>query len=103
MYRTIAAFLLTGVFAAAGPVSSQGTQPVRACESLMSLKLPNTTIDSAAIEASGNRPPACRVTASVTHPPAGDRVRVFIGLPLTNWNGRFQGLGGGGFSGGSPN
>jgi hypothetical protein len=104
MYRTIAAFLLTGAIAAAGPVSSQSAQPVRACESLLSLKLPNTTIDSAAVEAaSGNRPAACRVTASVTHPPAGDRVRIFIGLPLSNWNGRFQGVGGGGFSGGSAN
>jgi feruloyl esterase len=44
----------------------------------------------------------CRVTAVVTHPPARDRVTVWIGLPLTNWNGRFQGNGGGGFLGGSP-
>jgi pimeloyl-ACP methyl ester carboxylesterase len=29
-------------------------------------------------------------------------VKVWIGLPLTNWNGRFQGNGGGGFLGGSP-
>ena len=27
-------------------------------------------------------PPSCRVTATVTHPPAGDRINVFIGLPL---------------------
>src|SRR5439155_10103197 len=30
-----------------------------------------------------------------------DRVKIFIGLPATNWNGRFRGNGGGGFSGGS--
>jgi len=30
-------------------------------------------------------------------------VTVWIGLPLTNWNGRFQGTGGGGFLGGHPN
>ena len=41
-------------------------------------------------------PPSCRVTATVTHPPAGDRIKVFIGLPLQSWNGRFQGVGGGG-------
>ena len=36
-------------------------------------------------------PPSCRVTATVTHPPAGDRINVFIGLPLKSWNGRFPG------------
>ena len=39
----------------------------------------------------------------MTHPPAGDKVRIFVGLPLKGWNGRFQGVGGGGFSGGNPN
>ena len=35
--------------------------------------------------------------------PAGDhRIKVFLALPLKGWNGRFQGTGGGGFSGGSP-
>ena len=40
----------------------------------------------------------CRVTAIVTHPPAGDKVKVWIALPIDKWNGRFQGVGGGGFS-----
>ena len=35
----------------------------------------------------------------VTHPPSGDRVRVFIALPTTGWNGRFYGTGGAGFIG----
>jgi feruloyl esterase len=79
-------------------------QTVRTCESLQTLSLPNTTIESAATEpAAGNRPAFCRVTAVTTHPPAGDRIRVFLGLPLTGWNGRFQGIGGGGFSGGNAN
>jgi feruloyl esterase len=39
----------------------------------------------------------------VTHPPADDRIIVWIGLPVTGWNGRFEGVGGGGFSGGNPN
>ncbi len=75
-----------------------GAVPVCSCESLAKVSLPNTTIDSAAIDPSDG---SCRVTASVTHPPSGDRVKVFIGLPVTNWNGRFRGNGGGGFSGGS--
>ena len=73
--------------------------PVCSCESLAKVSLPNTTIDSAALDPSNGW---CRVTAIVTHPPAGDRVKIWIGLPVTNWNGRFQGNGGGGFSGGSP-
>jgi hypothetical protein len=49
-------------------------QPMRTCDSLTSLSLPNTTIESAAVEpATGARPAFCRVTATVTHPPAGDR------------------------------
>jgi hypothetical protein len=78
--------------------------PVRSCESLASVSLLNATIESAAVDNGDNRIPAsCRVTAAISHPGAGDRVRVFVGLPLKGWNGRFQGTGGGGFSGGSPN
>src|SRR5437660_2253071 len=57
-------------------------EPVRSCDSLRSLALPNTTIESAAVEpGTGAAAEVCRVTATVTHPPAGDKVKVFIGLP----------------------
>lgn len=75
-------------------------EPVCACESLSNVALPNTTIESAEVDVENGM---CRVTAIVTHPPENDRVTVWIGLPLTNWNGRFQGTGGGGFLGGHPN
>jgi len=74
-------------------------KPVRSCESLATVALPNTTIESAAIDA--NNPGICRVTAVTTHPPMGDKVRVWVGIPAANWNGRFLGTGGGGFSGGN--
>ena len=74
-------------------------RPVRSCESLASVALPRTTIESAAIDA--DNPGICRVTAFTTHPPAGDRVRIWVAIPMTNWNGRFLGTGGGGFAGGS--
>jgi len=78
--------------------------PVRSCESLRSVVLPDTTIDAAVIDpGDGRTSPSCRVTATVSHPPAGDQIKVFIGLPVEGWNGRFQGVGGGGFSGGSAN
>ena len=74
--------------------------PVCSCEDLLKVALPNTMIDSAAIDPTDG---SCRVTATVTHPPSGDRVKVFIGLPTKNWNGRFRGTGGGGFVGGNVN
>jgi Tannase and feruloyl esterase len=89
-------FLLTAVAAA--------QTPVRTCESLSTLTIPNTAIESAAVEpAAGGHPAFCRVTAVVSHPPAADRVHIWIALPATGWNGRFEGVGGGGFSGGNPN
>jgi feruloyl esterase len=61
--------------------------------------LPNTTIESAAVDP--NNPGICRVTAITTHPPMGDKVKIWIGIPTSNWNGRFLGTGGGGFVGGN--
>ena len=75
-------------------------KPVRSCESLASVALPNTTIESAS--ADPVNPGICRVTAITTHPPAGDKVRIWIAIPTANWNGRFLGIGGGGFTGGNP-
>jgi feruloyl esterase len=74
-------------------------KPVRSCESLAMVALPNTTIESSAVDPSN--PGICRVTAITTHPPAGDKVKIWVGIPTSNWNGRFLGTGGGGFSGGS--
>jgi feruloyl esterase len=74
-------------------------KPVRSCESLATVALPNTTIESAAIDPAN--PGICRVTAVTTHPPAGDKVRIWIGIPTANWNGRFLGTGGGGLVGGN--
>src|SRR5262249_52138433 len=74
-------------------------KPVRTCESLAMVALPNTTIESAAVDPSN--PNLCRVTAITTHPPLGDKIKIWIAIPTWNWNGRFLGIGGGGFSGGS--
>jgi hypothetical protein len=76
------------------------TKPVRACESLAGVVLPNTTIESAAIDP--NNPAVCRVTAITTHPPAPDKIRIWVAIPTSNWNGRFVGTGGGGLVGGNP-
>ncbi|KAJ5756725.1 tannase and feruloyl esterase [Penicillium manginii] len=40
----------------------------------------------------------CNVTVTHTHPDWNDTIHTEIWLPLKGWNGRFQGLGGGGYS-----
>src|SRR5262245_2035863 len=72
--------------------------PICSPEDLKKVVIPNTTIESVAVD---ERDGAVRVTAIVTHPPAGDRVKVWVALPLKNWNGRFRGNGGGGFTTGN--
>lgn len=86
-----------------GVVAAEANGPARSCAGLTSVRLANTTIVSATEVAGTETVPAhCAVAAVVTNPPANDQIRVGIWLPLQNWNRRFQGLGGGGFSGGSP-
>src|SRR5215831_19533079 len=74
--------------------------PVIPHEDLAKVALPNTTIDSVELNAADG---SCRVRATVTHPPTGCRVKVFVALATKGWNGRFQGTGGGGYAGGHPN
>jgi Tannase and feruloyl esterase len=105
IFKAILSAGLSGIClsqAAEAPVPTifSDAAPVCPCESLTNLALPNTTIDSAVIDPKDR---SCRVTATVTHPPAGDRVQVFVGLPIEGWNGRFRGTGGGGFYGGGTN
>jgi Tannase and feruloyl esterase len=103
MTLALAAVAASAGEAVAGPNGSSPATPVRSCESLAALSLANTTIDSAVADPGGaDQPPSCQVHLSVTHPPAGDDVNIDIWLPTRTWNGRFQGTGGGGFSGGSP-
>ena len=75
-------------------------KPARSCESLATVALPNTTVESATVDTAN--PGICRVVATTTHPGANDSVRIWIAIPTTNWNGRFLGTGGGGFVGGNP-
>jgi len=87
---------------------SAWSQSAADCEHLASLKLPETTIDSAAVEAGprftppkgpagpllGHLPAFCRVTGVIK--PA---VRFEVWLPMKDWNGKFQGTGNGGYNG----
>lgn len=71
----------------------------RTCDSLIDVALPDVVIESAELEQDGSG--ICRVSAIKTNPPMGDEIRIWVGIPTANWNGRFLGTGGGGFSGGS--
>lgn len=42
----------------------------------------------------------CLVNVTLTHSGTGDSVLNYVALPLTGWNGIFQGVGGGGFAAG---
>ena len=103
-----------GVTAAARPASSAAATAAE-CGSLASLSLPNTTINTAVETPAGvvpgpfpGAPPTavpatCRVRATVNTPGRSDQINVFVWLPVSGWNGRFQGVGGGGYSTGSEN
>src|SRR5271157_1803613 len=79
------------------------------CESLASLTLPKTTIAAARVYAAGeflapngqplsNLPAFCRVQG-VVKPSDDSDIRFEVWLPDLQWNGKFRGIGNGGFAG----
>jgi feruloyl esterase len=79
------------------------------CESLMSLKLPATTItlaesvDSATwpvriAGAPASHPPFCRVAATLK-PSEDSDIKIEVWMPAAGWNGNFEAVGNGGWSG----
>jgi hypothetical protein len=87
------------------------------CESLLTLSLPHTTVTLAQPVAAGAfSPPAqpqgrvqpasafqqlpafCRVAATST-PSSDSEIRIEVWMPLAGWNGKFQGVGNGGYAG----
>lgn len=89
--------LPTAVAPALGKVT-----PAHSCESLLTTR-PST--DAAVREArivQGKDGDSCRVTIEVTVPLARNVVTTWLMLPTQHWNGRFLGLGGGGWAPGFP-
>ncbi len=81
------------------------------CEGLAELKLPDTTITTAQSVVMGGYTPAtgsaapykelpafCRV-AGIIKPTKDSEIKFEVWLPSENWNGKFQGIGNGGFAG----
>ena len=85
------------------------TDPAAACAALAAQKLSNTTITAAEAITGGsftpqagapiaNLPPFCRV-AGVMTPTAESQILFEVWLPLEKWNGKFAGVGNGGWAG----
>jgi hypothetical protein len=93
----VAALMASG--ASAAPLS---------CESLASLRLPDTTITVAAVVAAGAFDPpgatlpidtaACRVAGTIT-PTSDSSIAFEVWMPISGWNGKFLSAGEGGFAG----
>jgi feruloyl esterase len=85
----------------------------QSCENLAHLKLPHTTVNTAVSvpagtfqqpnTSRGNRAPMqvpafCRVTGVIRPTPDSD-IKFEVWMPSQNWNGKFNGVGNGGFAG----
>jgi feruloyl esterase len=81
------------------------------CENLASLSLPNTTITTAQIVPAGgfklpqgnnaafqNLPEFCRVAATLK-PTSDSDIKIEVWLPTSVWNGKYEGVGNGGWAG----
>jgi len=97
-------------------LATLSTIPARAagtpCEGLSALKLPDTSITAAQVVAAGafsspaagsqpafkNLPEFCRVQAEIK-PSKDSDIKIEVWMPVNGWNGKFQGLGNGGFAG----
>ncbi len=82
------------------------------CEDLASLELPETTITAVQSVPSGsytapngevfaNMPAFCRVAAILT-PTSDSQIGIEVWMPVSGWNGKFEGVGNGGFAGAIP-
>src|SRR5580765_5042509 len=107
--------LLAGAFLGiltSGLMQPPAAEAAQSCDSLMSLQLPDTTISAATLVAEGPftppPPPVAGARAGAPLPvPSFCRVQltvrpqitIEIWMPATGWNGKFEGVGGGGFAG----
>src|SRR5262245_1865671 len=98
--RLVLLLVLIAVFAVA-PVHAIAAP----CERLSTLKLTNTTITAAesVAAAAGARggaalPAHCRVRATI-RPTSDSEIKIEVWMPATGWNGKFQGVGNGAWSG----
>jgi len=68
------------------------------CGDLAGLRLPHATITSAEARNAGDTPAICRVAATL-RPSSDSDIKVEVWLPVSGWNGKYQAVGNGGWSG----
>jgi feruloyl esterase len=94
--------LATAALLASIALTSAGASAAQSCKSLATLSLPNATITSAAvIGATSTLPANCKVNGVAT-PTSDSSIKFEVRLPLTGWNGKFNGIGNGGYGGNLP-
>jgi feruloyl esterase len=116
----VTALVVASAFAAAAIDGELTATAAKSCESLASLKLPNTTItlahavgpgaftpptpaggatvSPAAAEAFSDLPAFCRVAATL-RPSSDSDIKIEVWMPASVWNGKFQAVGNGGWAG----
>lgn len=106
--RTACAVLLILVSGSADRLAAQ--TPAASCERLAARSLPTTTITSAQAVTTGSftapgstnaitgLPPFCRVAGAIA-PTSESHILFEVWMPLENWNGKFAGVGNGGWAG----
>ena len=78
------------------------TLAAQPCENLTKLALPHTTITSAAVAAGTAAIPAhCDVKATA-RPTSDSEIKFELWLPASDWNGKYQQVGNGGWAGNIP-
>jgi feruloyl esterase len=108
--RTTLGFIFMFVLVPAASAVDQAAGAT--CESLISLKLVHTTITAAQSTPAGtykapdgevftNMPAFCRVAATLT-PTSDSDIGIEVWMPSSTWNGRFEGVGNGGYAGSIP-
>src|SRR5205809_3388627 len=107
--RRFSALRTTAWCVFAATAFAAGSTFAATCESLAGVAIPFTTITTAQTVTGGTfTPPTgapitglpdfCRV-ALVMAPSADSSIRVEVWMPVARWNGRYEGLGGGGYTG----
>jgi feruloyl esterase len=100
---TVVAVVVSIWLAASCAAAEPEPAPAPTCEGLREMSRPETTVTEAREDpGDATTPRSCRVTLTVTDPVDDGAVTVWVYLPVDGWNGRFQGVGGGGFLGGDP-
>jgi feruloyl esterase len=75
-----------------------GLAAAASCSDLAGLALPQASITAAEANDAGDLPALCRVAATL-RPSNDSDIKVEVWLPLTGWNGKYQAVGNGGWSG----